>query len=137
MKKERVVFLGKLNITLTYDNTVTTNSKNDKKTCVSLLEYFQRLSAISQLEVKDKRKYLSEVEEQQLCTFIKGLYLLNEKERDLLRKRFIEKDENGRSYLDYEVVGLLNTSERTYFRTKANAIKNYGDKLRSLGLWVV
>lgn len=127
-----------LNIITNYDTTASNISNlSNKKECEKLLKYFQQLFSLSAMQEKDNRSYLSEEEDKHLTIFFKALYMIDEKEREVLRYRYVELDENSRLRFDYEVVRLLNVSERTYFRIKAMALENYGKALRMLGLWVI
>ncbi|MBG9732287.1 hypothetical protein ABD87_22955 [Lysinibacillus sphaericus] len=130
--------MSRLNITTNFKESETSiSSPENKKKCELLLKHFQQLLTLSTLQEKDNRSYLSAEDDECLTLLLKGLYLLDEKEREVLRLRYIDLDENGKCRYDYEVVSLLNISERTYFRIKASAFGNYGAKLRKFGLWIV
>ena len=129
--------LSKLNITTKFNESETISSPDNKKKCELLLKHLQQLLTLSSLQEKDNRSYLSTEDNACLTILLKAWYLLDEKEREVLRLRYIELDDNEKCRFDYEVVLLLNISERTYFRIKASAFESYGVKLRKLGLWIV
>ena len=130
--------LSKLNITTNFNESKTAiSSPDNKKKCELLLKHFQQLLTLSSLQEVDNRSYLSTEDNECLTLLLKAWYMLDPKEREVLKLRYIDLDENKKCRYDYEVVLLLNISERTYFRIKASAFENYGIKIRKLGLWIV
>lgn len=120
---------------ISVDSVITTNNTNIheiKEVAEHLLYRLKQLQKLSVLSAKDVNFSLDKEEQRQLELLLKALYLMTEREKEVLAARYLKNAE-----LDYQAIDLLSLSNRQYYRIKSSAFLNYAYFISKLGLWAL